>query len=37
VALGESRPRRVAPDDETAAWTMAANLVLNLDETLSRN
>ncbi len=37
VAAGESSPRHVAPDDETAAWTMVANLVLNLDETIMRN
>jgi hypothetical protein len=37
VALGESRPRGVAPAVEIAAWTMMANLVLNLDETISRN
>jgi hypothetical protein len=37
VASGESKPRGVAPADETAAWTMVANLLLNLDETLTRN
>jgi hypothetical protein len=37
VNAGESKPRRVAPVVETAAWTMIANLVLNLDETISRN
>jgi hypothetical protein len=37
VESGESKSRHVAPDDETAAWTMVANLVLNLDETLNRN
>jgi hypothetical protein len=37
VATGESKPRGVAPADETAAWTMVANLLLNLDETLNRN
>jgi hypothetical protein len=37
VAAGESRPKKVAPDGETAAWTMVANLMLNLDETVSRN
>ncbi len=37
VASGESKPRGVAPADETAAWTMVANLLLNLDETLNRN
>jgi hypothetical protein len=37
VNVGESKPRRVATDVETAAWTMIANLVLNLDETITRN
>lgn len=37
VTTGESRPKGLAPDDETAAWTMVANLLLNLDETLNRN
>jgi hypothetical protein len=37
IECGESRPRRVAPDAETAAWTMVANLILNLDETVCRN
>jgi hypothetical protein len=37
VATGESKPRGAAPADETAAWTMIANLLLNLDETLNRN
>jgi hypothetical protein len=37
VAAGESKPRGAAPADETAAWTMVANLLLNLDETLNRN
>jgi hypothetical protein len=37
VQVGESKPRGVAPADETAAWTMVASLVLNLDETLNRN
>ena len=37
VHVGESKPKGVAPDGETAAWTMVANLVLNLDETLNRN
>jgi hypothetical protein len=35
--VGESVPTNVAPADETAAWTMIANLVLNLDETVCRN
>ncbi len=37
VTVGESKPKNVAPDIETAAWTMLANLVLNTDETLNRN
>jgi hypothetical protein len=37
ITIGESQPRGIATDDETAAWTMIANLVLNLDETLNRN
>lgn len=37
VHVGESKPKLIASVDETAAWTMVANLVLNLDETLNRN
>jgi hypothetical protein len=37
VHAGESKPKNAAPDDEVAAWTMIANLVLNLDETIHRN
>jgi hypothetical protein len=37
VAVGESRPHRSTPVPELAAWTMVANLILNLDETLNRN
>ena len=37
VRVGESKPRGVATDVETAAWTMIANLILNLDETVTRN
>ncbi|MFN0052112.1 MAG: PSD1 and planctomycete cytochrome C domain-containing protein [Planctomycetales bacterium] len=37
VHTGESTPLGVASDAETAAWTMVANLILNLDETLNRN
>lgn len=37
IRFGESQPKRLAPDAETAAWTMTANLILNLDETVNRN
>jgi hypothetical protein len=37
IHIGESIPRQIAPDEETAAWTMLANLVLNTDEALNRN
>lgn len=37
VHVGESQPRSAAPAPETAAWTIVANLVLNLDETVTRN
>jgi len=37
VHAGESKPKGAASDDEVAAWTMIANLVLNLDETINRN
>ncbi len=37
VHVGESKPRGVADEIETAAWTMVANLILNLDETVNRN
>jgi hypothetical protein len=37
IHSGESLPRRLANDSETAAWTMVANMVLNLDEAISRN
>lgn len=37
VRSGESRPKNLAPAPETAAWTLVANLVLNLDETVTRN
>lgn len=37
VHVGESKPRNVASAPETAAWTIVANLVLNLDETVTRN
>jgi hypothetical protein len=37
ITVGESKPKNIAPPAETAAWTMIANLVLNLDETVNRN
>ena len=37
IHVGESEPKKVAADLATAAWTMIANLILNLDETVVRN
>ena len=37
IAHGESRPSAETPPAELAAWTLVANTVLNLDETLTRN
>jgi hypothetical protein len=37
VRAGESKPKGVASDVETASWTMIANMVLNLDEVITRN
>jgi hypothetical protein len=37
VANGESKPAATLPVSEFAAWTMVANLLLNLDETITRN
>ena len=37
ISAGESTPKKVAAPAETAAWTLIANLVLNLDETVTRN
>lgn len=37
IHVGESQPRNVSSEVETAAWTMMANLILNTDETLNRN
>ena len=34
---GESSPKSGLPDAEFAAYTLVANLLLNLDETLTRN
>jgi hypothetical protein len=36
IQVGESAPKGTATPVETAAWTMVANLILNLDETLNR-
>ena len=37
IHVGESEPKKVAAGRATAAWTMIANLILNLDETVTRN
>jgi hypothetical protein len=37
VRVGESKPRGAGPDPEVAAWAMVCNLVLNLDEVVTRN
>ena len=37
ISVGESTPKKIASAPETAAWTLIANLVLNLDETVNRN
>ncbi len=37
IANGESKPNPTLPVPEFAAWTMVANLLLNLDETIVRN
>lgn len=37
IQAGESAPKNLAPPVETASWTLMANLVLNLDETVMRN
>ena len=37
ITNGESKPNSTLPVGEFAAWTMVANLLLNLDETVSRN
>ncbi len=37
IANGESKPSAALPVPEFAAWTMVANLLLNLDETINRN
>jgi len=37
IAHGESKPTQGVPAEELAAWTLVANMILNLDETLTRN
>ena len=37
VAVGESKPKANLPAADVAAYTLLANLVLNLDETVMRN
>ena len=37
IRHGESKPPAGLAPAELAAWTLVANLMLNLDETLSRN
>jgi hypothetical protein len=37
IRQGESKPKGGVPEPELAAWTLIANLVLNLDETVTRN
>jgi hypothetical protein len=36
IAVGESKPDAALDPGELAAWTVVANLVLNLDEVLSK-
>ena len=37
ISNGESKPKAALPPKELAAWTLVANLILNLDETINRN
>ena len=37
IAVGESKPPVDVPPAELAAWTLLANMLLNLDETITRN
>ena len=36
IAVGESKPDATLNPSELAAWTMIANLVLNLDEVINK-
>ena len=37
TTVGESKPPEAVPPPELAAWTLVANMILNLDETITRN
>jgi len=37
IAFGESKPDPALKQDELAAWTLVANLLLNLDEVVNKN
>jgi hypothetical protein len=37
ISFGESKPDLRLPTAELAAYTLTANLLLNLDETITRN
>ena len=37
ISHGESKPKADLPPGELAAYTLVANMILNLDETLTRN
>ena len=37
ISNGESKPKPALAEKELATWTLVANLVLNLDETINRN
>lgn len=37
IGVGESKPKGTSEPAELAAWTLIANLILNLDETVTRN
>ena len=36
ITVGESKPHATLNPSELAAWTMVANLVMNLDEALNK-